>query len=112
MVWKACQVLLRFLVSKLTKQYSQSEESNFSSVFTTTQLMLAIWSLCSGQSIFFALEKIELTRIWEETKIPPSVEHQLGCKKCKEAQNSSKKAKKSNKKIPRVSFKIYRHNCN
>ncbi|XP_051158982.1 E3 ubiquitin-protein ligase UBR4 isoform X2 [Leptopilina boulardi] len=68
-VWQACKILLVYLVGKLPQNQSQPGDGS-STILTTKQLLLAIRSLCVGQSLLVKAEEIALVTILRNAKLP------------------------------------------
>lgn len=71
LVWQACKILLVYLVGKLPQNQTQPGDGS-STILTTKQLLLAIRSLCVGQSLLVKTEEVALVTILRNAKLPSS----------------------------------------
>ncbi|CAB0040844.1 unnamed protein product, partial [Trichogramma brassicae] len=77
LVWQACQILLTYLMSKLTQQNSQSNDNISPLILTTKQILLPIRALCIGQSLLAKSEEVALVAIMKNSKLPQNVKSSL-----------------------------------
>lgn len=69
LVWQACKILLVYLVGKLPQNQAQPGDGS-TTILTTKQLLLAIRSLCVGQSLLVKAEEVALVTILRNAKLP------------------------------------------
>ncbi|XP_014236597.1 protein purity of essence isoform X3 [Trichogramma pretiosum] len=96
LVWQACQILLTYLMSKLTQQNSQSNDNISPLILTTKQILLPIRALCIGQSLLAKSEEVALVAIMKNSKLPQNVKSSLekGSGEKDSSVQSGKEAKK------------------
>lgn len=92
LIWQACNILLKYLVNKLSQQQVPSTESTCVTL-TTKQLLLSIRALCSGQYLLTSNEETALIAILKHAKIPSCTKSQSQKKSPPQPIKDSKRAR-------------------